>query len=67
MYAYAGNNPVMNIDPNSDFAISIFIGSIIIGTNVGTTAGGLCLTGGMKSVFSNLQQIYLHFQHLERQ
>lgn len=23
MYAYAGNNPVMNVDPNGDFAISL--------------------------------------------
>ena len=42
----------MNVDPNSDFAISLIVLGLIIGAIVGATAGGLCLTGGMRSVFS---------------
>lgn len=42
----------MNIDPNSDFAISLTVLGLIMGAIVGATAGGLCLTGGMTSVFS---------------
>ena len=35
LYAYCGNNPVMNVDPNGKFAISAILASILIGAAIG--------------------------------
>lgn len=44
MYAYCQNNPVMMVDPDGEFAISIFVGSIIVGAIIGGALGGYTAT-----------------------
>ena len=41
LYAYCGNNPVMNVDPDGTFFWFIFIGAIILGAFVGGVSGGV--------------------------
>jgi len=41
LFAYCANNPVMNVDPNGKFVISILICSIIIGAIIGGVLGGV--------------------------
>ena len=41
LYAYCGNNPVMNVDPNGTFFWFIFIGAIIAGALIGGVSGGV--------------------------
>ena len=43
LYAYCGDNPVMNVDPSGRFLLSLFfiLGGIALGTVVGGVAGGL--------------------------
>ena len=36
LYAYCGNNPVMNVDPNGTFFLSLLIGALIAGVISGT-------------------------------
>ncbi|MCU0104547.1 RHS repeat-associated core domain-containing protein [Acholeplasma vituli] len=38
MYAYAGNNPVMNVDPNGDFAITALVIGVVAGMFIGAGA-----------------------------
>lgn len=40
LYTYAGNNPVMYTDGTGQFAVSIFLGSILIGALIGGVVGG---------------------------
>ena len=40
MYAYCSNNPVMNVDPNGQFVVSIFVACIIGGALIGGILGG---------------------------
>ncbi len=41
MFAYCNNNPVCNIDPTGEFAISLTTISIILGAVIGAIAGGV--------------------------
>ncbi len=41
LYAYCGNNPVMNVDPDGNFVVSIFIASIVLGTIGGAIMGAV--------------------------
>ena len=40
LFAYCGNNPVMNVDPNGTFAITALLIGLIIGAIVGAIVGG---------------------------
>ena len=41
LYAYCGNNPVMYIDPNGQFAISSFLIGVGVSALIGAVAGGV--------------------------
>lgn len=41
LYAYCGNNPVMNIDPNGNFFLSFLIAGILFGAISGAVVGGI--------------------------
>ena len=41
MFAYCGNNPIANIDPNGNFFITFLLVSIGIGAAVGGTIAGV--------------------------
>ena len=40
LFAYCGNNPVMNVDPNGTFAITALLIGLIVGAIVGAIVGG---------------------------
>ena len=44
LYAYCGNNPVMNVDPNGTFFSSALLIGVLVGTIVGEIAGGITET-----------------------
>ena len=41
LYAYCGNNPVMNVDPNGTFFWMIFLGAMLAGALFGGVSGGI--------------------------
>ena len=41
LYAYCGNNPVMNVDPNGTFFGMIFLGAMLAGALFGGVFGGI--------------------------
>lgn len=41
LYAYCGNNPVMNIDPNGTFILSLFLICLGVGLVAGAVTGGI--------------------------
>ena len=49
LYAYCGNNPVMNVDPNGTFAITALLIGLIVGAIIGAAVGGTvagCVASG---------------------
>ena len=44
LYAYCGNNPVMNVDPNGMFFFTALLIGVLVGTIVGEIAGGITET-----------------------
>ena len=40
LYAYCGNNPVMNVDPNGSFFLTALLVGLIVGATVGAVVGG---------------------------
>ena len=41
LYAYCGNNPVMNVDPNGTFFFTALLIGVLAGTIIGGIAGGI--------------------------
>ena len=49
LYAYCGNNPVMNVDPSGRFALTALFIGFLIGLGVGAVAGGAVAYTAAKS------------------
>ena len=47
LYAYCGNNPVMNVDPNGNFLISFFVGLLIASITFAVVNTGTQLIGDL--------------------
>ena len=51
LYAYCGDNPVMNVDPTGKFFWSILISAIVFGTIFGAVSGGVSAAKNGESIW----------------